>query len=101
MNTCIDNTFTIEAISTHAAEESVGLRYKEGGVQFWSCTAFSCFLLLLGAWLLWSTTGPKSVSSYMIENAAATAWLCIPTFLGFAWQGYRKMRASQDRSMRA
>jgi hypothetical protein len=83
-------TAIMEPAATKASERGSTV----ATVQFWSCAIMSCALLFAGAWLLYAGSGPESLASSVFGNAAVTIWLCVPTCICFAWQGYRKMRAA-------
>ena len=98
MNIATETELTLEVTSPRITERAVSQRCRQARIQFWSCTAISGSLLLAGAWLLNGAKGPESAASAMMGNAAVTIWLCIPTCIYFAWQGYRKMKASDSQA---
>ena len=93
MSTATD-TLTIEFAIACEKDQAEKRRLRSARFQFWYCTAMSCVLLAVGAWLLDAARGPASICSAIMGNAAATVWLCVPTCIIFAWMGYRKMKTA-------
>jgi hypothetical protein len=87
-----ETSVSVEHTSLHDKEATARRRRRQGRLQFWSCTFMSVSLLFIGAWL-YPANGPESVDRPILGNAAVTLWLCIPSLVYFAWQGYRQMRA--------
>jgi hypothetical protein len=99
MITATETTLTLEVTSPRIIEQAAGRRSRQAKFQFWCSTIISGSLLLAGAWLLDGAKGPESAASAIMGNAAVTIWLCLPTCIYFAWQGYRKMRGPESEAV--
>lgn len=89
----VTTTTTFETIRFCEREAAAAKLRTRLGVQFWSCTILSSFFTLLGAWVFYSAKTAGPAVNDLGGILATLPWICVPTLVYYAWQGYRQSTA--------